>query len=139
MKAFIAMMLVLFSIAAHAEEPVSVSKVFMVERNSGASADKDAVLVYANLGNERGDLLRSYAGVLVDFSVEVYLFENDVLGKLVGKGSAKVKTEVGRPSLLVRLPDVKKKTRLAAHVTVTLPGGKVLRGRGANYFDPLMY
>lgn len=128
---------ILMSGIVEAQDFQAVKKIELYEENTDADPAKDALKVYVIFGDSNAQDVRPLDGVSFPFKCFIFEYPNDgQQGRQIGYAKGDLKSERGFTSFLVKLPNVKVKTRVLAHVQVTMPNGKVIEGKRSDTFDP---
>jgi hypothetical protein len=121
---------------AIAQEIAAIRKLELYEENTDADPAKDSVKVFVVFGDSSGNDVRPPHEAVFPFRATVFEYSNDQQGRQIASTRGQLKSERGFTHFLLKLPGIKAKTRVLAHVQVTMPNGITLEGKRSDTFDP---
>jgi len=119
-----------------AQNITSILKLELYEENTDADPAKDSVKVFVVFGDSSGGKVRTPDGAVFPFQATIFESVDDQQGRQIASTSGELKSERGFTHFLLKLASVKTKTRLLAHVKVTMQSGKTFEGKRSDTFDP---
>ncbi len=119
----------------------SIKKIEIYEENTDADPLADDAKIYIVFGNSKGAEVRPPDGMEFDYSITIHEYydsfgQAERIGRKLASSDGKLISERGFTSVFMKMPDIKKSTRIFTETKVTLPNGTVLINNDKDYFNP---
>lgn len=114
----------------------TIQKLEIYEENTDADPAKDSAKVFVIFGDSSGGKVRPPNGTVFPVRAAIFEYVDNQQGRQIASMSGQLKSERGFTHFLLKLPGVNKKTRVLAHVHVTMPSGTILEAKRSDTFDP---
>ena len=114
----------------------SINALGFESTNTDSDPLNDDAIVHILFGNSQGQHINPPSGVNFNYSLSIYKYQNETLGKLLTSSKGQVTSKNGVPKVFVKMPELLTRTMVLIKMEVTLPSGTLVKKQSKLHFEP---